>query len=634
MGIKSPLYVLYLEDNPVDADLARRSLAGLAPTVGLEVVGTVAAAKERLAAPTPPYDVVLTDLKLPDGSGLDLLTHIRELGLPLAVVVITGSGDQEAAVAALKAGADDYLVKKSEYLSVLPRVLSAAHGRFQTLRERRSRSLRVLYAEPNVFDADLTRRYLAQYASHIHLDVVGSGAEVLTLLKTGGGAPPPFDVLLLDYQLPGLNALEVVKTHKQEQLGELPIVLVTGQGNEEVAVRALRLGVDDYLVKRDGYLQRLPVVLENVQKQAELNRAESRYRNLFASMRDVIIIADLDRIILDANQPALRTLFGYEIDEIRGRSTNILYADPNQFAYTGREIFNNLDSGAGKLLEANYRKKSGGGFTAEVFALKMLNDRGDTTGNIGVIRDVTERKQAEQERQKLIVELERRNAELERFTYTVSHDLKSPLVTILGFAGQLEQDLLDNAADNIQDDLTFIRNAAGQMSELLDNLLQLSRAGRAIGEPRPVNLDLLVQRAVEQVGHQLSRDKLRVDIPDTLPVVNGDPIRLCEVFQNLLENAVKFSRDAVDPLIEIDCRRGDGEVVCFVRDNGIGLAAEYQERIFGLFEQLDPGKEGTGIGLAIVRRIVEEHGGRVWVESAGTGQGSTFFITLPIASQA
>ena len=394
---KSSLRVLYVEDNPVDACLTQAELTQLAPAMRVEAVTNLAGALEKLAPANPPFDVVLTDLFLPDGSGLDLLAHVRDRKLPLAVVIITASGDQEEAVAALKAGADDYLVKTAEHSVELPQVLNAAHRRFQTGSERRSRILRVLYAEPNVFDVDLTQRYLAQQAPHIRVEVVGDGDEALARMLQNHASPPAYEVLLLDYRLPGLNALEVVKALRQEGVAQIPIVLVTGQGNEELAVQALRLGVDDYLVKREGYLHRLPVVLESVQKQAELNKVQARYRNLFASMRDAIIIADLSRTIIDANQPALRTLFGYENSEVLGQSTAMLYADTERFEMTGREVFNRRDAVDGQLLETRFRRKSGEVFHGEVSALKLQDEKGVSVGNIGIIRDITERKRHEEQ---------------------------------------------------------------------------------------------------------------------------------------------------------------------------------------------------------------------------------------------
>ena len=395
--LESPLRVLYLEDNAVDADLARRSLARLAPHIRLEDVPTIAAARQRLAAARPDYEIVLSDLSLPDGSGLEFLAHIRERDLPIAVVIVTGSGDQESAVTALRAGADDYLIKHGDYISRLPATLTTALARFRSARERRSKLLRVLYAEPGAFDADLTRRHFAQHAPHIRLDIVASGDEVLTRMPEASPTGCTYDVVMLDYRLPGLDALEIVKSLRQGGWPNLPIVLVTGHGTEDVAIQALRLGVDDFLVKREGYLQRLPVVLENVQKQAELNRAEARYRNLFASMRDVIVVADTARTIINANQPALRTVFGYETDEILGQSTAMLYAEPDQCEMTGREYFNRQDVPGGALIETCFRRKTGEVFHGELAALKLRDDQDRIVGNIGIIRDITERKRHEEQ---------------------------------------------------------------------------------------------------------------------------------------------------------------------------------------------------------------------------------------------
>jgi len=231
----------------------------------------------------------------------------------------------------------------------------------------------------------------------------------------------------------------------------------------------------------------------------------------------------------------------------------------------------------------------------------------------------------------LIVELTEKQAEMERFTYTVSHDLKTPLVTIQCFVGQLELDLANEDHDNVKNDFDFIQGAANKMRELLDDLLQLSRSGRVISDPQPVALPVLVQGVAELFDRQFENLNLRITMPTDLPLVSGDPVRLREVFQNLLENAVKFSAGSPEPLIEVGGKVDENVVVCFVRDNGIGIPAKYHERVFGLFEKLDPTCEGTGIGLAIVRRVVEEHGGRVWVESAGEGCGSKFLFTLPVA---
>lgn len=275
--------ILYVEDNVADADLVRRLLMRTGG-FSIEIASTFSQASHRLEA-DPDFDLVLSDLTLPDGNGMDLLAWIRDHNLPMAVVILTGSGDQEAAVAALKTGADDYIVKHGDYLQCLPKTLEAALARHRSEAARKATPLHVIYVEHNVFDADLTRRHLAQYAPNIHLTMMGDASEAIAFLLTPERAG--CDVLLLDYQLPGLSALEAIKVLQQEHGIELPMVLVTGQGNEELAVQALRLGFADYLVKQPGYLHQLPFALESAyhravlkQEQAALKLSRDRYQEL------------------------------------------------------------------------------------------------------------------------------------------------------------------------------------------------------------------------------------------------------------------------------------------------------------------------------------------------------------------
>ncbi len=247
----------------------------------------------------------------------------------------------------------------------------------------------------------------------------------------------------------------------------------------------------------------------------------------------------------------------------------------------------------------------------------------------GSITDITERVQAQRERERLIADLEAKNAELERFTYTVSHDLKSPLVTIKGFLGFLEEDLQANDPVRIAQDLERIGGAADRMERLLGELLQLSRLGRLVNPPEWVELESLVREAVEHVSGAIASRGVSVVIAPGMPSVRGDRLRLVEAFQNLIENAVKFMGDQPEPRVEIGAEpQGEDRVLCWVRDNGQGIDARYHEKVFGLFERLDNRVEGTGVGLAIVKRIVEVHGGRIWVES-GEGQGSIFRFVIP-----
>lgn len=244
-------------------------------------------------------------------------------------------------------------------------------------------------------------------------------------------------------------------------------------------------------------------------------------------------------------------------------------------------------------------------------------------------QEITERKRIETEREALIRELEAKNTELERFTYTVSHDLKSPLITIQGFLGFLEEDAHQGNLERFQSDLARITQATDKMQQLLNELLELSRLGRIVKPFETIALDELVSEAISLVAGRLAARGVEAIVAPNLPVVYGDRSRLRAVLQNLIDNAVKYMGNQSRPHVEIGVRPDDGGSVFYVRDNGIGIDPDDQDKIFGLFTKLDPAAEGTGMGLAIAKRIVEIHGGRLWVESEGTGRGSTFCFTLP-----
>jgi signal transduction histidine kinase len=226
-------------------------------------------------------------------------------------------------------------------------------------------------------------------------------------------------------------------------------------------------------------------------------------------------------------------------------------------------------------------------------------------------------------------DLEQRNAELERFTYTVSHDLRSPLVTVSGFLGMLEKDLRGGRTDRAREDIGRIHSAIATMDRLLRELLELSRVGLIADRPERVPVEPLVREAAQIVAGRLADRPIRLFVHPGLPDVYGDPARLREVFQNLLDNAAKFMGDQSEPRIEVGWRPGASSPVLYVRDNGIGIDPRYHEKVFGLFDRLDQSVDGTGLGLALVKRIVETHGGKVWVESEGAGRGATFCIALP-----
>jgi signal transduction histidine kinase len=246
--------------------------------------------------------------------------------------------------------------------------------------------------------------------------------------------------------------------------------------------------------------------------------------------------------------------------------------------------------------------------------------------------EIAVRKAAEQQREAVIKELEQKNAELARFTYTVSHELRSPLITIQGFAGLIQEEAVhDGDPAELRNHVRRIVVAVDTLDALLSDLLKLSRAGRSINTPEPVGFGIIVREAVNLFSRSLAEHRVNVETDPDFPAVKVDHARIKEVLVNLIENAIKYRGDRPDPVIRIGIDKEGEAPVFFVQDNGIGIEPRYLERIFNLFEKLDGTTEGTGVGLAIVKRIIEAHGGKIWAESEGPGKGTTFRFTLPLA---
>ena len=242
-------------------------------------------------------------------------------------------------------------------------------------------------------------------------------------------------------------------------------------------------------------------------------------------------------------------------------------------------------------------------------------------------------RKSEVDREKLVTNLAAANLELERFMYAAFHDLKAPLVTIKGFLGVLKNDLDAQSQYQIQHDIERIEMAADKMQELLSDLVELSRIERISNSLEEIDLYKLTQEALEILDVWIRSKTISVTISPDLPTVYGDRIRLRDVLVNLIDNAAKYTFDQPNPVIIIGTRKEGGEQIVFVKDNGLGIDPRYHTRIFNLFEKLDPTMEGTGLGLAWSKRIIELHGGRIWVESQGLGQGSTFCFTIPHNSE-
>ncbi|NHZ72204.1 MAG: PAS domain S-box protein, partial [Aquificales bacterium] len=388
--------------------------------------------------------------------------------------------------------------------------------------------------------------------------------------------------------------------------------------------RAPILGDDGAIMGTFGFARD---ITERKKSEVFLQESEARFRSVFEDSAIGMVLVRLDYSLAKVNHVFCQML-GYTEEELQGQ-----YFIDITHPYDVQISLDNLSAlFAGTVssyqFEKRYVHKQGHDIWVRLNVSAVRSTSDLPRYAIAQVEDIMARKQAEADREKLIRELEGRNGELERFAYTVSHDLKTPLITIGGFLGYLEMDAHSGNLDQLDDDIRNIREAVGKMRLLLDELLELSRIGRLMNPPEVASLTEIVQDALALVHGRLTEKHIRVTVQPDLPTVLGDKARLVEVVQNLVDNAAKYMGDQAAPRIWIGVDEIANQQVYYVRDNGMGIAPAYQEQIFGLFNKLNPDGEGTGIGLALVKRIVEVHNGRLWVESEGIDQGSTFKFTL------
>jgi signal transduction histidine kinase len=226
-------------------------------------------------------------------------------------------------------------------------------------------------------------------------------------------------------------------------------------------------------------------------------------------------------------------------------------------------------------------------------------------------------------------ELEARNAEMERFVYTVSHELRTPLISVSGLLGFLRQDAEKGDLERMNADLRIANEAVTNMDQLLLETLELSRIGRVVNPPEDVPFGEIVEDALEQTSEKIRSKGCKVSVAQNLPAVHVDQMRITEVLVNLIENSIMYMGLQANPKIEIGQRIEGQNRIFFVRDNGIGIDPSQYDKVFELFYKVDKQTEGTGAGLAIVKRIIEVHGGGIWIESE-LGKGCTVCFTLPL----
>jgi PAS domain S-box-containing protein len=452
-------------------------------------------------------------------------------------------------------------------------------------------------------------------------------------------------LILSDHGLPAFDGFAALAIAR-EKAPDVPFIFVTGSLGEEMTIKALKSGATDFVLKHR--LPALPPAVHRALRQAEfraerkqaeaaLQSSEERYRSLVELCPDALFVQSENKIVF-INSAGTK-LFGAERPEqIIGKSVQEL-VHPEDWAMATQRLSQMREEG--KPLPFVEQRMVGldGQWLDVVMAAAPLVFAGKTAAQV-IVHDITERKKSEAEIRRLNADLERRvkdrtadleeaNQELEAFSYSVSHDLRAPLRHIEGFVEILTSAKSGKFDAESRQHLQTITAAAKQMGRLIDDLLAFSRTARAELRKTKCRLEELVESIVRDLRAEAGNREVEWIISDTC-VLEADPALLRQVLLNLLGNALKYTRTRPRARIEISCKDSADEVVVCVRDNGVGFDPRYGHKLFGVFQRLHRSAdfEGTGVGLANVRRIIHRHGGRTWAEGQ-LDQGAAFYFSLP-----
>lgn len=453
------------------------------------------------------------------------------------------------------------------------------------------------------------------------------------------------NVILSDHGLPsfdGFSALELAR----KKCPDVPFIFVTGSLGEEVTIKALKSGATDFVLK--DHLNNLPPAVHRALRQAEyrlqrkraeeaLHTSEERYRSLVEMSPDALIVHAEGKILF-VNTAGVKLVGASRAKELIGKPVmDFVHPDSRKQAQARIQRLYE-DRKAVPFAEERIIRLDGTTVDVEIAAAPLIFE-GKRAAQV-IAHDITERKRAEEEIRRLNVELEERvvertaeleaaNRELEAFSYSVSHDLRAPLRHIEGFIEILRATKSAALDKEAQDYLQTIADSAKQMGRLIDDLLAFSRTARVEMRKARINLGDLVQSIMRETQREIEGRKVDWVI-HKLPEVDGDPALLRQVMINFISNALKYTRPRARARIEVGAEETAKETIIFVRDNGVGFNMEYAHKLFAVFQRLHRAAEfeGSGIGLANIRRIVLRHGGRVWAEGE-VNKGATFYMALP-----
>jgi len=359
-------------------------------------------------------------------------------------------------------------------------------------------------------------------------------------------------------------------------------------------------------------------------KAEELLRSERlMLRTLIDTIPDLVWLKDTDGVYVACN-PEFEQFFGATEAEIIGKTDHDFVEA--ELADSFRENDRRAMAAGRPTTNEEWVTYAGDGRRALLSTIKtpMCTSDGRVTGVLGIARDVTALKQTEEE-------LTRKNDYMEQFLYTTSHDMRTPLVTVKTFLGFLEIDIAAGNWERYSQNLKFIHQATDKMKQLLDRLQDLSRIGLVKADPAEVALSEIIFEASEVLAGTIDAKRAEIHLPETDVRLYGSRESFCVVWQNLIENALIYGKDGHAPAVRLGVRQDGSETIFFVQDNGIGIDPRYLNRVFMMFEKLEPQSPGAGLGLTITKFVIENEGGRIWAESNGCGTGSRFCFTLPRA---
>jgi len=456
------------------------------------------------------------------------------------------------------------------------------------------------------------------------------------------------NVILSDHGLPAFDGFAALSL-AQNKAPEVPFIFVTGSLGEEMAIKALKSGATDFVLKHR--LMTLPPALHRALRQTEframrrqaesaLQTSEERYRTLVEISPDALFVQSDDKIVF-INSAGAKLFGASRPSELIGKAVREMI-HPACWKEVRQRLKRMCDEGKSLPFSEQVMVRLDGVAVDVELAAAPLMFEGKTAAQV-MAHDITDRKRAREEIMQLNVTLEKRveertfeleaaNKELEAFSYSVSHDLRAPLRHIEGFIEILlscHTSSLDREAAN---HLQTISQSAKQMGRLIDDLLAFSRTARAELLKTKIQLTGLVKAIIRDLREDYQNRDVQWTIGE-LPEVEADPALLRQVFLNLLGNALKYTRTRKQARIQVGPSDNETEHIIFVRDNGVGFDVRYAHKLFGVFQRLHRANEfeGTGIGLANVRRIISRHGGRTWAE-AQLDKGATFFFSLPKAA--